>query len=1488
MRAMHGNGELSLFFNNVNGLQQPGKWGMIQNLEHDVKILVETHATTYTQTAFSQDAKGSVVLWGQPVSQRDRTGVMAIVKQSAAWAVQQLAPQSERLKRYAGQGRLMILQIFRQSGQRSMIVYVVHGHSGARWEPEKRKAVVDLLEAVLEDSVSRGDVATTLVGDMNVEPGDVPTVMDKYRRSGWHDTALWGAPGDPQRSTSTKGKGARIDWALVNATAATTMRSFGVVEGVQAAEHDRHMALTLGMAMPVGSQTWSMPKKVGSQKICLKPPYGYEDTSCRRDARIGTALQAGHLEKAYSLWCRNAEAALATIPCTDNSTEGGHGRGKVRLRRVSTYPPEQQAAAAPLDSRQLAKALRRAQELMAMEVFGHRAAATKSNITGMKLRMTADGDAAMRTFTDSVLGRDAAAKLVKALEHECVVSQRRDKAERIKAWKRRLQASEKEAFRYVKKGSPQVDKAMKLRDGSYTACKNRQLQAILDEWTPIFHKYKVRKPRVEDFVATFKPVMKSSVMQCEALTGEQLAEAARRTKPCAAGLDSWRPAALTALAHWCPSIYDDLARILNYVEDTGEWPGDLEKAYTSLIPKTEDASEVGPLDFRPITVLSAIYRLWAKVRFADALKWQEGWVSDRSWGCRSQHSAEQMAIDVALDLEAPAYEAGLLVGGVSYDFRKCFDLIPVETMLEVLRLRGASDRILRPLGAMYAGLQRVFRLGGALSPWWKSYGGIIQGDPLSMVGLVAMVNCILEMSEKHVPEAAVRAYADDISATAKGRTADSVADGVRRVHRIVKMYADLDGGEINDKKTFTYGDECARGVLEPTFKHEKEFRLVGGSIRTEGQSATELETQRLEKWKGTITKVRNVPYHWRRRTFMLLATQAQATFGQGTHQLGLEVEELKKVRTAIMRSLWKTDSYSCSPLLTFCLLAPPQLDPEFGYNYESLRTMHRAMKNPGIREKVSEMYQKPAVAARPGPVMRLRCLGRLAVYGGAVEELVAGVDNQGEWEHNLRESWRSELSRRLARERARHYAGATHVDRERTMALYNRLQRRANEEDVSGDQDDDEQAGAAGALEARKQLGVLRLVLAGGLMTSERNARHRGDGSHSKCRCGAEEDVMHVTWHCGEYAGRRREALKVLPGDIMQAPMCVLYAAVIPQSSPLTVPQVVALQTMFVDIWTRHIQRYHEGDRFADGPGSGPRALTMENGHALAPRKDAEGVWCRKCGKYVQRLQHVRLKITGAPCTAADLPEERWLQTEGHRQSTTNLDKLERELHEKYNSGGHTLTWNRQTGQVKGAPDEGRIQCTVCGRAWRWQHRTNNLPRTTCSPPAGAAATPGAPAQGPASALPARAGTPGTAAAAAAEPQGGRGGRSPGSRAEGGGPRAAAPRADGGRGARGRAAPAAPPGRGGRAAAQPAARGRGGGGGRSHQAPAGTAGREGRGGGGGGAARGGGAKGGGSSATSSGAGRGGRGGRAATSSSPPTAAAAAAQQRRRHPPRGEG
>lgn len=66
---------------------------------------------------------------------------------------------------------------------------------------------------------------------------------------------------------------------------------------------------------------------------------------------------------------------------------------------------------------------------------------------------------------------------------------------------------------------------------------------------------------------------------------------------------------------------------------------------------------------------------------------------------------------------------------------------------------------------------------------------------------------------------------------------------------------------------------------------------------------------------------------------MMLATQSQATFGQGTHSMFTDVSILRTVRSDIMRSLWHMDFYSHSPLITMSPLCPVQLDPEFGIRY---------------------------------------------------------------------------------------------------------------------------------------------------------------------------------------------------------------------------------------------------------------------------------------------------------------------------------------------------------------------------------------------------------------------------------------------------------------------------------------------------------------------------------------------------------------------------
>eukprot|EP00972_Heterocapsa_arctica_P083352 12282713-Heterocapsa_arctica.AAC.1 len=120
-------------------------------------------------------------------------------------------------------------------------------------------------------------------------------------------------------------------------------------------------------------------------------------------------------------------------------------------------------------------------------------------------------------------------------------------------------------------------------------------------------------------------------MEMDDITGAALVSEALGLGESACGLDQWRPESVKALAQWFPSLFDSLADILNIVELTGEWPTDLASGYTALVPKDGEIPEPKPTDYRPITVLSIIYRLWARYRFRDTLLWQEAWIDDGAW-----------------------------------------------------------------------------------------------------------------------------------------------------------------------------------------------------------------------------------------------------------------------------------------------------------------------------------------------------------------------------------------------------------------------------------------------------------------------------------------------------------------------------------------------------------------------------------------------------------------------------------------------------------------------------------------------------------------------------------------------------------------------------------------------------------------------------------------------------------------------------------------
>lgn len=647
-------------------------------------------ASAYMQATVPKELVEHRCIWGAPVPERNFAGVAFLYKMSSAWTVQKVEFCNKTCDKYYSDGRLLCVQLYCNSERRSFLIYILYGKSGARWEPPKMKYNCELVSAVHEDVIARGDVSAVICGDFNMTVEDAGEIFSKLKQDRWVDSAMFGISGFNNSPTSLQGKGARIDLAFLNHNATRLMKCYSLMDGVAGA---RHHLLDLQFTDILAAQFVYMQKTVQCRGQFSKPGPNYEPPRFPVDLDIRACLSANDIDKALQLWSKRAGSYLRKIPLMDGNFVQGSGRGKVRMRRICAWPPERQAFAETVWLRKLAKALRRAEELARLSFWGYRADQTLVHLKTFWKETSGALREMLNPLFEQVPGPSVFREVQQVLQTEYRVQRTLRQKARISAWKRRMQASEKLCHRWIQGKAKLEVVPMKLRGGGLAIDRNEQLDAILQEWEPIFNKYKSQPADVASFCQHFGTTMKSSPMNLDTLTSQQLVDAAKATSDSSASLDNWRPSALTALAWWFPGLFVDLAMILNTMELSGHIPESFLSAYTSLIPKDTSLEDAGPTDFRPITVLAAAYRLWVKSRFDQVLQWQESWVTPEIFGCRKRHNAEQMMAQISLDIESPAFSDNSYVSGVAYDYRKAFDLVPHEIMLRAMQLRGCHPRI---------------------------------------------------------------------------------------------------------------------------------------------------------------------------------------------------------------------------------------------------------------------------------------------------------------------------------------------------------------------------------------------------------------------------------------------------------------------------------------------------------------------------------------------------------------------------------------------------------------------------------------------------------------------------------------------------------------------------------------------------------------------------------------------------------------------------
>ena len=176
------------------------------------------------------------------------------------------------------------------------------------------------------------------------------------------------------------------------------------------------------------------------------------------------------------------------------------------------------------------------------------------------------------------------------------------------------------------------------------------------------------------------------------------------------------------------------------------------------------------------------------------------------------------------------------------------------------------------------------------------------------------------------------------------------------------------------------------------------------------------------------------------------------------------------------------------------------MEPEFALQSAALNLVLRAYRTSAKRRQLAaQLGARPLV--REGPTARVRQLRDSPVFGPVITDMLADRVLPHSWKHDVRERFRVQAWKRLARDRSQHFAGVQHgVNRDVTCSLLYMWAEQADRLQYLVDLD--LVLPPSPSEDPRARLKVLRLLLIGGLMNPERNHRHRRHRGIVRCRCG--------------------------------------------------------------------------------------------------------------------------------------------------------------------------------------------------------------------------------------------------------------------------------------------------------------------------------------------------------------------------------------------------
>ncbi|KAJ9438072.1 Retrovirus-related Pol polyprotein from type-1 retrotransposable element R2 [Diplonema papillatum] len=664
-------------------------------------------------------------------------------------------------------------------------------------------------------------------------------------------------------------------------------------------------------------------------------------------------------------------------------------------------------------------------------------------------------------------------------------------------------------------------------------------------WDPILRKYKDGpEPEYEPFRDRFQDHIGPHMMEAGTITGEELRILLRKKpKKSASGVDGWRMAELRELPL---PLLNALADVMNLVEATGDWPASMTTALVSMVPKDESQD---PLHTRPITVTSAVYRLWACRRLADIVLWQEGWIEEGQKGFRPGHRIEDVLMEIGLEVEDALLDGEPLYG-VALDFRKCFDMVPREVVLRLAEDLGLHGRVLKPLRAIYSLLARRFKLPLGVGREFSVTNGILQGCPVSVILINALLSVVMKAVKKEAEGVSPKSYADD--ATLLSRLSEAA---LQKGVDIVDEFCTLTGMQLNLEKTIAFSTrQRHQSTLRlrsgnALLRFSKSVTCLGALVSTAKNRKERSDSKRVERAAALAEGLRHAPFRYEKRVRIVQSNVLPAALS-GCSFAPVSKVAMKRLTTSVMGLIWGganpkraremvlnfqekghlTDPGTCLAYrVTTAFYAACERLPRLLPLMESIRGRYAEGDQPlGPVGLAMRSMEECGHIWEPGPLSRT-----LRRNGAVFDPLASSPSKRG---HEVRADLRTRTWARLMARRPG-YQGLERADLERTNAFWKTRECSAH------------------------TAKLIRVAIAGGVNTAEFTSRMRQAGAEPQapsckhCGSGVTENEQHIYWDCDAYSHiRRREAhAGLMAANRTEWPRCTLeHGVVVPGNAHLS------------------------------------------------------------------------------------------------------------------------------------------------------------------------------------------------------------------------------------------------------------------------------------------------------------------------------------------------